>query len=133
MTEPHIVADVRVAPVGPLRRIGRLPTFAENRERVGRQPRRYVVATIHDERRLCCDGTILSDDQAIPDEVEVVEHVILEALRTARVVVVSVVTDDDRRPRDELLEKAKPLDAGEWKADFGRRPMASEHLGMVLH
>jgi hypothetical protein len=70
-----------------------------------------MVAAVHEKARLGCDRAEPADDEAVSDEVEVVEDVLLEALRPSRVVVVGVVADLDGRPGDEVLQEARTLDA----------------------
>ena len=79
-----------------------------------------MIPTIHDETSLGGDRTESSDDETVPDEIEVIEDVLLEPLDTVGVIVVGEISDFDVGPGDEVLQESETLHALERETDVGR-------------
>jgi hypothetical protein len=97
-TDPHVVADDRVAVARKVELAGPHPAPGlEDRKRKRGDPRRPVIAAVHDELDTGGDRAVSTDAQPIPAEVEVVQDVAQERVGPGRVVVVREFADLDRR------------------------------------
>jgi len=88
VANPHVVADDGIPFIRPVFRHGRLPAVAEDGKGVVGKPVCSVVATVHNEFHVRCNGTEPADDQLVANEVEMVEHTALKVFGVVEIVVV---------------------------------------------
>ena len=86
-------------------RIGFLAITGKDSERKGGNSLHGMKHSIHEELDATCDLTKFSDNQFIFQEIEMIKHIFLEIMDIIFVVVIGIITDDNMRICDKILQK----------------------------
>ena len=116
LADPNIVSDDGVALERQLAELGCkfFPAAAHDVEWICTHAAHTVVCTVHDEFNALCYRAEFADDELVTQKLIVVRDVRLEVFSAVRIVIISIVTDDNVGPRDDVFDVNELLNILVW-------------------